>query len=114
MQSTSVTGMDIITKTFDMTEDTSTDTQKFDDFLKETKERLDKYFSDLGYVCFMFNKFNHKGESVFVTNSAENVIGVVQPYADAKKLAEQAAQGKTRASEAKAKRKQLIKLRRVK
>lgn len=76
--------------------------EEFQKFLEDTKEKFDKYFGDLGYACFMFNKTT-SGESVFITNSPEKVLTVVEPYANAPKVAER-----------KANKGELKKLRRVK
>lgn len=73
-------------------------------FLSDTKKRFDTYFAHLGYVCLVFDKDNHKGESIQITNTTiENVLAVLEPYANAKELAE-----------AKVSKNKLKKLRRVK
>lgn len=56
---------------------------QFQEFLRETKDRFDKYFSELGYVCFIFHKEKHRGQSVFITNSEKDVAAIVEPYANA-------------------------------
>lgn len=53
------------------------------EFLEETQKKFDIYFGHLGYVCFIFNKGKHKGESVFVSNSPEDVGPIVEPFANA-------------------------------
>lgn len=56
-------------------------------FLEFTKEKFDKYFENMGYVCMVFNKENHKGESAMITNSPNDVLGILEPYANAKEIA---------------------------
>ncbi len=70
---------------------------KFQAFLEETKVKFDKYFGDLGYCCFMFNKLNHSGQSVFIANVEDkSVIEVLQPYANMPRVAEAKAKKKFR------------------
>jgi hypothetical protein len=66
--------------------------QKMEAFLADTKERFDKYFESIGYVCFVFKKGSHSGQSVFITNTDDKeVIAVLQPYANAPVVAEKKA-----------------------
>ena len=61
----------------------------FQEFLEKTKERFDKYFDKLGYVCFVFNKKEHKGHSVYISNSPEDIVPVLQPYANVENFSEE-------------------------
>jgi len=62
--------------------------EKFNAFLEETKKKFDEYFAHLGYVCFIFNKEKHQGESVYITNSPKDVAPIVEPYANANSIEE--------------------------
>lgn len=58
----------------------------FQEFLEKTKERFDKYFHELGYVCFLFNKKTHKGQSVYITNSPEDFGPIIYPYSNVENI----------------------------
>jgi len=77
--------------------------EQLNKFLEETKDRFDKYFNELGYLCFIFNPAKHDGQSVYITNSPEDVLSIVRPYANVEKVAE-----------TKARHKELKKIRRIK
>ena len=61
---------------------------QFQEFLSATKDRMDRYFAELGYVCFLFSKKGHKGQSVYITNSPLEVPAIVEPYANASNIVE--------------------------
>lgn len=65
-----------------------TEGERMQEFLELTQRRFDAYFGDLGYCCFVFKKEDHKGQSVFITNSPNDVIKVLEPYANAREVAE--------------------------
>ena len=70
--------------------------ERMQDFLTFTQKNLDKYFGELGYVCLIFKKETHKGQSVFITNSTDDVIKILEPYANAKDIAESKVKKKMR------------------
>jgi len=61
--------------------------EKLQKFLYDTKQSFDKYFDHLGYVCFIFQKEGHKGESVYISNAPEELLPIVEPYANAQSIA---------------------------
>lgn len=54
---------------------------KFNDFLTRTRLEFDKYFSHLGYACFVFSKTNQANEAALISNvEVDDAIRRTLPY----------------------------------